>query len=126
MTFFSVHLYFLDAPKDVSVTSAVNISNLKEGDELKLKCSVGDSNPPVNQFYWYFNNSQLQQQHSQIFTISIVKPENSGFYNCSANYQSKAIPSKNNVHVSVKCKYFFKFIYFSEKSNKQILCCCYY
>ncbi|XP_065136631.1 B-cell receptor CD22-like [Paramisgurnus dabryanus] len=60
-------------PKEVSVTPAVYISDLREGDELKLKCSVGDSNPAVNQFQWYRDNSLLWHQTSQTLTISQVK-----------------------------------------------------
>ncbi|XP_056612039.1 B-cell receptor CD22 [Triplophysa dalaica] len=88
-------------PKDVRVTPAVSISNLKEGDELKLNCSVGGSNPTVHQFNWYLNDSLLHQQTSQLLFISEITPENKGSYHCKANNGIKTAQS-NRLQIYVK------------------------
>ncbi|XP_065136623.1 B-cell receptor CD22-like isoform X2 [Paramisgurnus dabryanus] len=88
-------------PKQVSITPPVYINDLREGDELKLKCSVGDSNPAVNQFQWYRDNSQLWYQTSETLTISRVKPEHKGSYYCKAGNGIKTAQS-NRLQVSVK------------------------
>ncbi|KAA0701804.1 Titin [Triplophysa tibetana] len=88
-------------PKNVSVTPAVSISNLKEGDELKLNCSVGDSNPTVHQFNWYMNDSLLHQQTSQILFISQIGPEDKGSYHCEV-YNGIKTAQSNRHQVSVK------------------------
>ncbi|XP_073719539.1 B-cell receptor CD22 isoform X2 [Misgurnus anguillicaudatus] len=87
-------------PKEVSVTPDVNINDLKEGDKLKLTCSVGDSNPGVNWFQWHRDYSQFWQQ-TQTFTISGVTPEHKGSYYCKAGNGIKTKQS-NGLYVSVK------------------------
>ncbi|XP_073719546.1 B-cell receptor CD22 [Misgurnus anguillicaudatus] len=88
-------------PKQVKITPAVNINDLREGDELKLTCSVGGSNPAVRWFYWYRDNSQLWDQTSQTLTISGVTPEHKGSYHCEANNGINTAKS-NRLYVSVK------------------------
>ncbi|KAI7801205.1 B-cell receptor CD22 precursor, partial [Triplophysa rosa] len=88
-------------PKDVRVTQAVNISNLKEGNELKLNCSVGGSNPAVHQFNWYLNGSHIKQQTNQILFISQIRPEDKGSYHCNAINSIKTSQS-NSLQVSIK------------------------
>nr|XP_055053172.1 B-cell receptor CD22-like isoform X2 [Misgurnus anguillicaudatus] len=88
-------------PKQVSMTPDGNINDLKEGDELILKCSVGYSNPAVNQFKWFRYNSQLRQQTSRTLTISGVIPEDTGSYHCTASNGIKTAQSKS-LYISVK------------------------
>ncbi|XP_051535082.1 B-cell receptor CD22 isoform X2 [Myxocyprinus asiaticus] len=70
-------------PKGVTVLPSVN--DLKEGEKLTLTCSVNDSNPPANEFIWYFKNSKVQLQTTQTLTISPVTPNDMGSYHCEAN-----------------------------------------
>ncbi len=92
-----------DGPKEVTVEPQGSIIDLKEGDKLILKCSVKESNPPVNQFTWY-NNYQVLQQTSETLTINNVTADDKGSYYCKANNDIEEAKS-NTITVSVKCKY---------------------
>ncbi|XP_059369942.1 B-cell receptor CD22-like [Carassius carassius] len=70
-------------PEGVKV-QPVNIKDLKEGDELTLKCLVQRGNPAVYQFMWY-KNSQDQSETSETFIISKVTEEDRGSYHCQAD-----------------------------------------
>ncbi|XP_026137801.1 B-cell receptor CD22-like isoform X1 [Carassius auratus] len=70
-------------PEGVKV-QPVNIKDLKEGDELTLKCLVERGNPAVYQFMWY-KNSQNQSETSETFIISKVTEEDRGSYQCQAD-----------------------------------------
>ncbi|XP_026137796.1 B-cell receptor CD22-like isoform X2 [Carassius auratus] len=78
----------------------VNIKDLKEGDELTLKCLVERGNPAVYQFMWY-KNSQEQSETSETFIISKVTKEDRGSYRCQADNGIRTEIS-NNFTVSVK------------------------
>ncbi|XP_052432687.1 hemicentin-2 isoform X26 [Carassius gibelio] len=86
-------------PEGVKV-QPVNIKDLKEGDELTLKCLVERGNPAVYQFMWY-KNSQNQSETSETFIISKVTEEDRGSYQCQADNGIRTEIS-NNFTVSVK------------------------
>ncbi|CAM4555670.1 unnamed protein product [Leuciscus chuanchicus] len=87
-------------PKGVTVKPLVRVEDLKEGDNLILKCSVNESNPLVTEFKWHYNNS-MQQQTSDTLTISSVTADNGGSYYCQADNGIKKEKS-NEIPVSVK------------------------
>ncbi|XP_059369943.1 B-cell receptor CD22-like [Carassius carassius] len=86
-------------PKGVKV-QPVNIKDLKEGDELTLKCLVQRGNPAVYQFMWY-KNSQDQSETSETFIISKVTEEDRGSYHCQADNGIRTATS-DILEVSVK------------------------
>lgn len=92
-----------DGPKNVTVKPLVSVDDLKEGDELKLECSVVESNPLAKQFTWYKNDNMLQQT-SDTLTISKVTAGDGGSYCCQADNDINKVKS-NKISVSIKCKY---------------------
>ncbi|XP_075047575.1 B-cell receptor CD22-like isoform X1 [Mixophyes fleayi] len=73
----SVQLTVKYAPKNVKILSN-NITEFKKGGNINLECSVERSNPPVNTFGWYKDDSTIFQITG---TIKVDKP---GKYHCVA------------------------------------------
>ncbi|TFJ96302.1 cysteine proteinase precursor [Platysternon megacephalum] len=70
---------------------------IREGDAVTLKCSVGNSNPPVTKYTWYKDNSQYQETQESVLTFPATE-ERSGNHSCAAQ---NAIGYRRSPPVSV-------------------------
>ncbi|XP_059390077.1 B-cell receptor CD22-like [Carassius carassius] len=86
-------------PQGVTVHPLDSVKDPKEGDQLKLMCSVQKSNPTVNQFTWYKNSQDLHKT-GETLIISEVTAEDRGSYYCQAYNGIKTVKS-NDLRVSV-------------------------
>ncbi|XP_069461048.1 B-cell receptor CD22-like isoform X1 [Ambystoma mexicanum] len=69
-------------PKGTHVNASLN--NPKAGDTLILKCETTSSNPGVEGYSWYKDESHLQNQSEETLTIANLEPSHSGSYRCEA------------------------------------------
>ena len=51
--------FFLDKPEGVTITTSVAQNIAIQGQNVTLTCHVGAANPPVSEYRFYLNNSNM-------------------------------------------------------------------
>lgn len=80
-----------------------NINDLKEGDEVILKCSVKQHNPPAYRFAWYKNGKKLQEASETFKDRKATAPVQK--YKCEAD-NGISTGTSEELTVNLKCKYY--------------------
>ncbi|KAL1005646.1 hypothetical protein UPYG_G00061770 [Umbra pygmaea] len=69
-------------PKNTSVSVSPS-GEIVEGSSVTLTCS-SDANPPVKKYTWYKKNETSPKASGQSYSITNIRPEDSGEYYCEA------------------------------------------
>lgn len=87
------------------ISKTQNPHSVVEGGTAVLKCEVTDANPDTNiTWRWFKSSNNASVYHGgSTYTISNIKRNKTGFYNCVAiNSAGTSVPV--STYVNVQCK----------------------
>uniref|UniRef100_A0AAY5K0G6 B-cell receptor CD22 n=1 Tax=Esox lucius TaxID=8010 RepID=A0AAY5K0G6_ESOLU len=127
-----ISLSVTDGPKNTSV-SVIPSGEIVEGSSVTLTCS-SDANPPVDKYTWYKKTVTSPKASGQSYSITNIRPEDSGEYYCEAENgvgsnnstalmiitgkQTSVLTASVGITVVVLVLILFGFVWFRKKASK--------
>ncbi|CAG2217814.1 unnamed protein product [Mytilus edulis] len=78
---------------------------LENATNLNLVCRVTDANPTPTFYGWYKDNSKINGNTANTYTISEVQRSHTGRYTCDATNAVNSSGRSSTVHLDVLCKF---------------------